>query len=89
MTQKEFIERHEALQKKEAVEKINYDQACHDARVEHRRIANAEQDRHDKVMAALKSDYYATLEAIRADRNALRLEWAESEEKRRIEEQKS
>ena len=88
MTQQEFIEKTEALQKQEQLEKLNYDERCHKACAEHRERMNKEQDTHTATMMKLKTDYYATLEAIRAKRNALRIEWAESEEQRRIAENK-
>lgn len=87
MELKEFLERQESFQRQERTARQNYDNACTKEKIEHRKRMNEEMDNHHGVMAKLKDQYENQLEAISAERKAVRLEWAESEAKRRIEEQ--
>lgn len=88
MELKEFLEKQEAFQRQERIAKQNYDNACTKEKAEHRRRMNEEMDNHHGVLSKLKDEFNDQLEAIRAERKAVRLEWAESEAKRRIDEQK-
>lgn len=88
MELKEFLEKQESFQRQERTARQNYDNACTKEKTEHRRRMNEEMDNHRGVMAKLKDQYENQLEAISAERKAVRLEWAESEAKRRIDEQK-
>ena len=87
MELKEFLERQEAFQRQERTARQNYNNACTMKKNEHRRRMNEEMDNHRDVMAKLKDQYENQLEAIQVERKAVRLEWAESEAKRRIDEQ--
>lgn len=88
MELKEFLEKQGSFQMQERKARQNYDNACTMEKIEHRQRMNKEMDNHHAVMAKLKDHYENQLEAISAERKAVRLEWAESEAKRRIEEQK-
>ena len=89
MELKEYLEKQESFQRQERTAKQNYDNACTKERAEHRRRMNEEMDNHHGVLSKLKDEFDDQLEAIRAERKAVRLEWAESEAKRRIDEIKS
>lgn len=87
MELKEFLEKQESFQRQERTAKQNYDNACTKEKAEHRKRMNEELDNHHGVLQKLKDEFNDQLEAISAERKAVRLEWAESEAKRRIEEQ--
>ena len=89
MELKEYLEKQKSFLRQERTAKQNYDNACTKERAEHRRRMNEEMDNHHGVLLKLKDEFDDQMEAIRAERQAVRLEWTESEAKRRIDEIKS